>query len=98
MLVLSQNARLTLVIHPPTPKSCACRMVSGWNPRLARLSSHPKSKIMGWGFPPVWLKLGFADLWDDAMFSVSQRLKSPLVMQSPPSLRDATRTQTNLRQ
>jgi hypothetical protein len=26
-----------LVIHPPTPKSYACRMVSGWNPRLARI-------------------------------------------------------------
>jgi hypothetical protein len=26
-----------LVIHPPTPKICDCRIVYGWNPRLARI-------------------------------------------------------------
>ncbi len=36
-----------------TPIVSLYGIMGGWNHRLARLSSHPKSKIMGWGFPPA---------------------------------------------
>ena len=49
-----------LLIHPPTPKICACWPAGGWNRHLDRLSSHSKwSTTRPVGIPVCWAKQDF---------------------------------------